>query len=108
MSEEGGLEEVEESFRAAASCCCSSRTVCCTCSSCCCKRRHPAQFLLALRRLMKKNGTNADSRWPALSEESEAQGLLIQTSHAPVAGYPAVRSCSGWFSGIGRVRKVEG
>src|SRR3954464_6577286 len=59
MSEEGGLEEVEESLRAAASCSCKRATVacnCCSCTSCvsararccyssACKRWHSAQGL---------------------------------------------------------------
>src|SRR5579883_1427613 len=54
MSDEGGLEEVEESLRAAASCSCRRATVACNCSSstrccstCACKRWQPAQGLAA-------------------------------------------------------------
>src|SRR3954468_1301306 len=47
MSEEGGLEEVEESLRAAASCSCSPATVASNCSSLACKRWHSAQGVAA-------------------------------------------------------------
>src|SRR5262245_42511984 len=54
MSEEGGLEEVEESLRAEASCSCRRATVACRASiwthcasSCSCKRWHPGQGLAA-------------------------------------------------------------
>ena len=47
MSEEGGLEEVEESLRAAASCSSRRVTAACNCSSCACNRWHPAQGFVA-------------------------------------------------------------
>src|SRR5689334_21408612 len=54
MSEEGGLEEVEESLRAEASCSWRRETIACNCSSwmrccssCSCNRWHPSQLFVA-------------------------------------------------------------
>src|SRR5215211_1378640 len=48
MSEEGGLEEVEESFRAAANCSRNWANSACTAANCACRRSQPAQEVLRL------------------------------------------------------------